>query len=90
MKSISLDITKAVSFLKAGTVEAYEPQVKAAQEALENGTCPGNDFLGWLHLPSSITPDFLAEVQACADVLRSNCAASTSGQAARSSSRSNT
>ena len=40
MKSISLDITKAVSFLKAGTVEAYEPQVKAAQEALENGTCP--------------------------------------------------
>ncbi len=73
MKSISLDITKAVSFLKAGTVEAYEPQVKAAQEALENGTCPGNDFLGWLHLPSSITPDFLAEVQACADVLRSNC-----------------
>ncbi|MCI6558934.1 MAG: glucose-6-phosphate isomerase [Prevotella sp.] len=73
MKSISLDITKAVSFLKAGTVEAYEPQVKAAQEALENGTCPGNDFLGWLHLPSSITPEFLAEVQACADVLRSNC-----------------
>ena len=73
MKSISLDITKAVSFLKAGTVESYEPQVKAAQEALENGTCPGNDFLGWLHLPSSITPDFLAEVQACADVLRSNC-----------------
>ena len=73
MKSISLDITKAVSFLKAGTVEAYEPQVKAAQEALENGTCPGNDFLGWLHLPAAITPDFLAGGQACADVLRSNC-----------------
>ena len=75
MKSISLDITKAVSFLKAGTVEAYEPQVKAAQEALENGTCPGNDFLGWLHLPSSISADFIKQIQDCANVLRANCEA---------------
>ncbi|MBF4213117.1 glucose-6-phosphate isomerase, partial [Pseudomonas donghuensis] len=56
MKSISLNITKAASFLAEGAVKAYEPKVKAAQEALENGTCEGNDFLGWLHLPSSITP----------------------------------
>ena len=57
MKSISLDITKAAQFLSEGAVKAYEPQVVAAHEALENGTCPGNDFLGWLHLPSSITPE---------------------------------
>lgn len=73
MKNISLDITKAAQFLKEGAVKAYEPKVKAAQEALENGTCPGNDFLGWLHLPSSITPEFIKEIQDCADVLRSNC-----------------
>ena len=73
MKSISLDITKAAQFLDEGAVKAYEPQVKAAQAALENGTCPGNDFLGWLHLPSSITPAFLDEVQAVADTLRAKC-----------------
>ncbi|WP_314127034.1 glucose-6-phosphate isomerase [Segatella maculosa] len=73
MKNINLDITKAAQFLKAGTVEAYESRVKAAQEALENGTCPGNDFLGWLHLPSSITPAFLDEIQATADILRAKC-----------------
>ena len=73
MKSISLDITKATQFLKPGTIEAYEEKVKAVQEALENGTCPGNDFLGWLHLPSSITPAFLDEVQACANTLREKC-----------------
>lgn len=73
MKSISLDITKATQFLKPGTIEAYKGKVKAAQEALENGTCPGNDFLGWLHLPSSITPAFLDEVQACANTLREKC-----------------
>ena len=75
MKNITLDITKAAQFLKAGAVEALEPQVKAAQEALENGTCPGNNFLGWLHLPSSISADFIKQIQDCANVLRANCEA---------------
>ena len=73
MKNISVDITKATQFLKPGAVEAYESQVKAAQEALENGTCPGNDFLGWLHLPTSITPEFLSEIQNTANTLRDKC-----------------
>ena len=73
MKSISLNITKAASFLAEGAVKAYEPKVKAAQEALENGTCEGNDFLGWLHLPSSITAEFLDEIQAVANTLREKC-----------------
>ena len=75
MSNIKLDITKAACFLQAGAVEAFEPTIKAAQASLENGTCPGNDFLGWLHLPSSITPAFIDELQACADTLRANCEA---------------
>ena len=75
MKSIQLDITKAEQFLSEGAVKALEPQVKAAQLALENGTCPGNDFLGWLHLPTSITPEFLDEIQAVANTLRQKCEA---------------
>lgn len=73
MKSINLDITKAAQFLSEDAVKAYEPKVKIAQEALEAGTCPGNDFLGWLHLPSSITLAFLDEVQAVANTLREKC-----------------
>lgn len=75
MKNISLDIAKASCFLGEGTVASFEPKVKAAQESLENGTCPGNDFLGWLHLPSEITPSFIEEIQKCANVLRANCEA---------------
>ena len=75
MNNIKLDITKAACFLEAGAVSALAPKVKAAQEALENGTCPGNDFLGWLHLPTEITPAFLDEIQATAKVLRDNCEA---------------
>jgi len=73
MKNISLDTSKASCFLAEGAVAAFEPQVKAAQEALEKGTCPGNDFLGWLHLPTSITPEFLGQIEACAKTLRDNC-----------------
>ncbi|MFA6728640.1 MAG: glucose-6-phosphate isomerase [Prevotella sp.] len=73
MKNISLDITKVVPFLKNGAVKSYESKVETAQEALENGTCAGNDFLGWLHLPSSITPAFLKEIEDEASILRANC-----------------
>ena len=73
MNNIKLDISKAACFLEEGAVKAFEPKVKEAQVALENGTCPGNDFLGWLHLPTSITPAFLDEVQAVADTLRRKC-----------------
>ena len=73
MKSISLNTTKAVQFLPKGAVEGFETKARAALEALENGTCAGNDFLGWLHLPSETTEAFLDEVQACANTLRSKC-----------------
>ena len=70
---ISLNIEKTLGFISKETVFAYDAQVKAAQEALENGTGKGNDFLGWLHLPSSITPEHLADLKATAQVLRDNC-----------------
>ena len=73
MENIRLEITKAASFLKPGTVESFLPKAEAAVKALENGTCKGNDFLGWVKLPSSITPDFLSNIKKCARTLRENC-----------------
>ncbi len=73
MKSISLNIEKALGFISQEAVKGYEAKVKAANEALENGTGKGNDFLGWLHLPSSITAEELADMKATAQVLRENC-----------------
>ena len=70
---ISIDITKATQFVGAEKVAAFEAGVNGAKQALEDGSRPGNDFLGWMHLPTSITAEFLAELQACANVLRENC-----------------
>ena len=73
MNTNSLESGKAEQFLAAGAIEALLPQVEAANRALEDGTCAGNDFLGWMHLPSSITAEHLADLKATAEVLRANC-----------------
>lgn len=70
MRNITLDISKAQPFLSAGAVDSYQTAVAEAQKGLEAGTVPGNDYLGWLHLPSSITPEFIAEIKAAAARLR--------------------
>jgi len=73
MKNISLNIGKTLGFISKDAVNAYESQVKTCSEALNNGTGKGNDFLGWLNLPSSISKEHLADLQATAKVLRENC-----------------
>lgn len=71
--NIRLESEKAAQFLPAGAVEALRPEVESAQKALEAGTCAGNDFLGWLHLPSNISAEHLADLKATAQTLRENC-----------------
>ena len=68
---IKLDTSNAL--VSAAEVTALKEASMKAQHELENGTCAGNDFLGWLHLPSSITPEFIAELKAVAQTLRENC-----------------
>ena len=70
---ISLNIEKTLGFISQENVLAYETAVETAQEMLENGTGKGNDFLGWLHLPSSIGKAQLDDLKTTAQVLRENC-----------------
>ena len=72
---LKLDISKVAPAVSAENIAALADRVASVQKSLEDGTCPGNDFLGWLHLPSSITPEFLADIKATAQTLRSECEA---------------
>ena len=72
-KNIRLETGKAAQFVAANAVHALEPRVKAAQKSLEEGTCAGNDFLGWMHLASGMSAAHLADLKATAQVLRENC-----------------
>lgn len=70
---LKLDITKAASFLAEGAIEKYSADALAANKALAEGTCPGNDFLGWVNLPTETTDQLIAQINDCAQVLRQNC-----------------
>jgi len=45
----------------------------AAKQTLESGTGAGNDFLGWLHLPTSIYEQQLVSIEQTAAQLRQQC-----------------
>ena len=67
MTDIQFSYAKAVS---AEAVAQYKQAV--AKEQLVNGTGLGNDFLGWMNLPTDIRPQ-LADIQATAELLRREC-----------------
>lgn len=73
MKNISLNIDKALGTVSKEQVYALEAQINECNVVLEDGTGKGNDFLGWLHLPSSITDEQLTDIENTANILRSKC-----------------
>lgn len=73
MEKIILNIDKALGLITKDEVNAQAGKAKDCIETLHNGTGKGNDFLGWLHLPSSITDAEISDIQTTADKLRKKC-----------------
>ena len=61
------------SALGAVEINALRPAAMVAARTLANGDGAGNDFLGWMHLPSSVDETQLAAIKQCADRLRWDC-----------------
>ena len=57
----------------AERAQALRASALAAKLTLESGSGKGNDFLGWLHLPSSIDEQQLSAIEKSAAQLRSEC-----------------
>ena len=75
MKTIKLSIDKALGCVTRDEVYAYAAKAEESTALLESGKGKGNDFLGWLHLPSSISEAHLSDIEATAESLRSQCEA---------------
>ena len=73
MDKILLNIEKSFGFISKESVYGYAEKTAFANKMLHEGTGKGNDYLGWLNLPSSIQEDFLDDIQKTADLLRSKC-----------------
>ena len=70
---IKFNANKAYGFISEEAVKGYKQAVAEAQEALHNGTGKGNDFLGWLTLPTDLTDELLTDIENVAATLRREC-----------------
>lgn len=59
-------------FISGKEYEAMAPYVKTAHEMLHAGTGLGNDFIGWLHLPTDYDKEEFARIKAAAEKIKKN------------------
>lgn len=71
MESLKIDISKVSSFVSKEKIYAMKETIEANNKKLHAGNGRGNDFLGWLNLPSSITDAQLTDIENTAKSLRS-------------------
>ncbi len=69
---ISLNTDFLKGFVSDADIQAFVPAVGRAHQALHHGTGAGNNFLGWVHLPSRISEGFLSELTVLANEVQSH------------------
>lgn len=71
MNTVKFDYSKVCNFVSKEEVAALYPQAHQAFKSLKDGSCKGNDFLGWLDLPVNISTTHLNDIEKTAADLRS-------------------
>ncbi len=71
MKNLTLDISRVYDFIYEEEIKSYRQEVSEQIKKLHEGTGEGNDFLGWLRLPSSISEEHIKDIQNTARELSS-------------------
>ena len=68
---ITFDYSNVLPFIGGEeAVKRMEPQVKVAHDMLHKKNGPGNDFLGWLDLPSNYDKEEFSRIQKAAKKIR--------------------
>ena len=69
---IKVDISNVWGQLSLPDLLAVEHEVAEAHRTLAEGTGAGNDFLGWLNLPTDRETEEMKRIQAAANKIRAN------------------
>ncbi|MBR4621653.1 MAG: glucose-6-phosphate isomerase [Salinivirgaceae bacterium] len=73
MSNLKVDYSKTLGFISKADVLAYKDAVKQNITALYKQTGKGNDFLGWVNLPSSISAAEIADIKATSQKMKQLC-----------------
>ncbi|MCM1452095.1 MAG: glucose-6-phosphate isomerase [Clostridium sp.] len=72
-KIIELDIKNVMQFVPAADIAALMPEAAEALAHVCNADAPGNDFLGWVDLPSRTGEALINDINATAEIMRLSC-----------------
>ena len=72
MNKLSLDLSNVSSFISEEKLMGMEAEVKAAVKTLEEGTGAGNDFLGWINLPTDYDKEEFDRIKKAAEKIKSD------------------
>ena len=70
--SLKLDCGYLKEFISDHEYSAIASQVQSAHALLESGEGPGNDFLGWVTLPTTYDKEEFARIKAAAERIKKN------------------
>ncbi|MDD3787551.1 MAG: glucose-6-phosphate isomerase [Petrimonas sp.] len=73
MDSIKMNIQHVYDWVEEKDILKQSANAIACNQALYDGDRAGNDFLGWVKLPSSITEEQLRDIEQTSIELRSRC-----------------
>lgn len=66
MEKLSFNFNRVLDFTTREKIGAYQAEMERHNHALHNKTGKGNDFLGWVNLPSSVTADDFDRIETAA------------------------
>jgi glucose-6-phosphate isomerase len=72
-KNINLCLDNIYQFVPRSVIENQRVAAENACKILHNGTGKGNDFLGWLNLPSDTSDELLTDFENTAKILQKEC-----------------
>lgn len=72
MSHIQFDYSKVSTFVQDHELAYMQTQVTAADKALREKTGPGNDFVGWIDLPTNYDKDEFARIKAAAKKIQAD------------------
>ena len=70
--AIKLNDKHLTGFVNSHEYEAIAPQIKQAHKALHEGTGLGNDFIGWVTLPTDYDKDEFSRIKDAAERIKKN------------------
>jgi len=70
MEELKLDLDHIKAFVTESELSGLQEEATRSLKVLEEGTGEGNDFIGWLDLPSRMSGELIEDIQSTARSLR--------------------